>query len=205
MFHGGINYKLHGQPSCVHSHSYPTEKLQQTLELNNRAIRSLGALLRRARRWWVVGLLVARKDYWTGVPGTDSGPLEQDLCMTWLVTFFLGKSIKWLGLFAIRLLHWINNVRVMYSLLLPWTRALNVSLHVTQSVQYPNPPLPTSTHEFINYWSAGCLLMLTQHKSPTQKVTSVLCKRVDFPTCILVSISALLPQASLAVHQSENE
>lgn len=38
MLHGGINYKLQGQPSCVQSHSCPTEKLQQALELNNTAI-----------------------------------------------------------------------------------------------------------------------------------------------------------------------
>lgn len=29
LHHGGINYELHGQPSCVQTHSCPTEKLQQ--------------------------------------------------------------------------------------------------------------------------------------------------------------------------------
>lgn len=41
MFHGGINCKLRGQRSRVQSHSCPTEKHQQTLELNNTAKQSL--------------------------------------------------------------------------------------------------------------------------------------------------------------------
>lgn len=39
----------------------------------------------------------------------------------------------------------------------------------------------------------------------SQKLIQPLCKHDDFSTHILVSTSALLPQASLAVHQSENE
>lgn len=54
MFYGGINYKLRGQRSCVQTHSCPTEKIQQTLELNNTAIRSSHISMGRAR-WLAKG------------------------------------------------------------------------------------------------------------------------------------------------------
>lgn len=84
MFYGGINYKLRGQRSCVQTHSCPTEKLQQTLELLNMAIR------------------LSLQLTYPG-PGPDGWPrvawVQRTRTSLWRegLTFPIGKLMRWHG------------------------------------------------------------------------------------------------------------